>query len=364
MNYNPEQSFEQNATNVMPLPQCDYRKQHWPTHPTIKCMDYTLATPFGVAACPASLGEPLRQLIHYGYSVLTYKTIRYHTKKALPAPNIGLISNLDTPLSSKAITENFSAKKKSTLNVSASTLSANKLHESLQDPGKISLVNSLGNPSLPLNWIINDLQKTKNIMQKGQILNVSIFADLHNTPEENNTCKKNLENIASIVKSLGADSIELNFSCPNVSRLPSNSEIVNLAQHIVKCTKPLPIIVKLGYIADDTVLCNLLTALARIGVRAVCAMNTLSLPVYTVDTKQAFFGKKRVNAGLSGYAIQQIALQYIARIAEINQQANLNLCLFGVGGAMSRYDLDKICQAGANIALSATAVMFNPLLWV
>jgi uridine monophosphate synthetase len=70
----------------------------------------------------------------------------------------------------------------------------------------------------------------------------------------------------------------------------------------------------------------------------------------------------RIFAGVSGIAIQELALDFIKTASTIIQKENLNLVLIGVGGITMASHFSQFFAAGATIALSATGMMYNPYL--
>ncbi|MGC1854776.1 MAG: hypothetical protein WA659_05335, partial [Candidatus Aquirickettsiella sp.] len=73
------------------------------------------------------------------------------------------------------------------------------------------------------------------------------------------------------------------------------------------------------------------------------------------------FGK-RIYSGVSGYPIRELALHCVKKLVEINQTKKLNLVILGMGGITLPEHFNEFFNVGADIALSATGMMWNPYL--
>lgn len=341
MYYQIQESLQDNVISFHHWPKHDFRHV-WPERTKWQnFLGYPLAVPVGVSACPIAMGEGIRHLARYGYGVLTYKTIRYHASPPYPAPNIFYI-NEARPLKEEDL-----------------TLS---LQGSLQPPPDkeyLGLTNSFGNGNLDPLWLEEDIANTKQQLLSGQVLSVSIYGE----ETANITCLQSFIDTAILAKQAGADSIELNLSCPNIQKsLHLNQmDIINdIAQATVKAVAPLPVIAKIAYQSDKEKTRLLLIMLAQAGIRAITAINTIPVQVLN-SQRQPIFGD-RIISGLSGYPIRNLALNFIRLLTEINNKEKLDLVILGVGGITTAEDFNLYFEAGADVALSATAIMSNPLL--
>lgn len=337
MYYDIEKNLEDNVSHYHSWPTCDYRNR-WPSSSSWQnFLGYRLAVPIGVAACPITLGEGIRHLAAYGYGILTYKTIRATPFPAHPMPNIAYLNISDAIESGEdeIVLEATTSK-----------------HEKRQ---RFGLANSFGNACFSENWIRADLIKTKHVLQPGQLLNVSIYGE----ETQETSAKENFVKAAIIAKGSGAHLIEMNLSCPNLKTKMLGGaleEVSDMIRHVVDAVKPLPVIVKIGYLADKKRLQVLLNMFAKAKASAVSAMNTMPARILSPDSRYVF-GEDRKISGVSGFPIQKLALSFIEMIADINQQDKLDLAILGMGGVVTADDFLALQKAGADVALAATAVM-------
>ncbi|TKW70378.1 MAG: hypothetical protein DI543_28895, partial [Bradyrhizobium icense] len=105
---------------------------------------------------------------------------------------------------------------------------------------------------------------------------------------------------------------------------------------------------------------NLLTSAARAGASGISAINSISMRVLNKNHHPAF--GKRIYSGVSGYPIRRLALQVVKKLVQINQTEKLNLVILGMGGITLPEHFDEFFNVGADIALSATGMMWNPYL--
>jgi dihydroorotate dehydrogenase len=342
MYYDIEKSFNDNLSTYNQWPALDLR-EHWPAPEKWRdFLGYRLAVPIGVSACPIAIGEGIRHLARYGYSLLTYKTIRYHQHDAYAAPNVFYLTATNL-LSDEDLLQPLTATAEKPLN---------NMY--------LGLTNSFGNANFGATWLEQDIEHTKKVLMPGQILNVSIFGEKSATESRIESFAK----AASLAKNVGADTIEINFSCPNLKKEMLTFDIDNMstiAKRIVQIANPLPVIAKLGYDNDPTRVRTLMKKLARAGVRAISGINTI--PAHVVNHNQApIFGQDRPLSGISGFPVRALAMSFIQMINQINIEEKLDFSILGVGGVTQVQDFNLLLEAGADIALSATAVMWNPLL--
>ncbi len=65
-------------------------------------------------------------------------------------------------------------------------------------------------------------------------------------------------------------------------------------------------------------------------------------------------------AGVSGYAIFKLAKEFIKRAVEINIQQKFDFAILAAGGVTQGNDCNHFLEIGPDIAMSATAVLWNP----
>lgn len=342
MYYNIEQTFEQNIENYKNWHACDLRSL-WPASSMWQdFLGYKIALPIGVAACPIALGDGIRHLANYGFSILTYKTIRHTQYQAYQPPNLAYINAKDLLMPN---------------NLQKTWLSATSF---LPNTNEIALTNSFGNASLDPDWITQDIALTKSRLIAGQILNVSVYGEASADISQVNAFVA----AAKLAKNAGADMIEINFSCPNLQEQMFTADLQNvyaIAKKVVQAVKPLPVSVKIAFDDNPTRIKLTLQEFARAGIRAISAINSVPMQVMNAQAVPVF-GHSRKVSGVSGFPIKQLALNFIDTISTLNQQQRWGFKILGIGGVTAVDDFNKILAAGADVALSATAVMQNPMI--
>ncbi|MBN1885298.1 MAG: dihydroorotate dehydrogenase [Candidatus Krumholzibacteriota bacterium] len=154
----------------------------------------------------------------------------------------------------------------------------------------------------------------------------------------------------------GFDAVELNLSCPNVSRggMAVGVDPALVERYVAAARERLPgraVFAKLTPNAGD--LAPLARAAEAGGAHAVTAINTvLGLDV---DTARRRFVFDRVTAGLSGPAILPVALCAVWQAARA-----VSIPVIGAGGIASVDDALKFFMAGAAAVQVGTGIFADP----
>jgi dihydroorotate dehydrogenase (NAD+) catalytic subunit len=161
------------------------------------------------------------------------------------------------------------------------------------------------------------------------------------------------EKAAARLSSSSVDAVELNLSCPNISRegllgddADGTAQVVKLARRV--CDKPLW--VKLPPSARLAVA----RAAQSEGANAVSAVNTFRGMAIDINTGTPVFAN--VVAGLSGPAIKPIALRIVYELA-----SSLQIPVVGVGGISDWHDVIEFIMAGAYAVQIGTQNFVDPL---
>ncbi|MDP1608553.1 MAG: tRNA-dihydrouridine synthase [Chlamydiales bacterium] len=303
----------------------------------IDFLGFSLNSPLGVPAGPLLNARWVELAGKLGFDLPVYKTIRSFAHPGHALPNI-LYVEPDSPST------------------------AHLLEEIPSDPTQISITNSFGMPSQSPDFLLQDIAKANQCLQEGQLLIVSIVG----TPGQGVSFADDFVRTAIFAKEAGAKVIEANFSCPNVGHaegcLYTSPETVRaFASAIVKAIHPIPLTLKVGVFANESLMRQMFIAAARAGVRAICGINSVSMHVEDGQGKPAL-GASRPSSGICGAAIKPQALQFIQAAHQINQQERLDLTLMSCGGIMRPEHIDEFLQQGATIAMSATGMMWEPYL--
>lgn len=341
--YDIDKTFEENF-NVLSFPSITPPIRSWPPKAQwTSLLGYTLASKIGAAACAVTTGKGVALLAQLGFDVLTYKTIRCQAYPTHPLPNIVHVeckklfdySDLKEVLFTKEKPEKIT--------------------------GKIAISNSFGNGCVEPGVVMQDIAFAKNSLVEGQVLIVSVYGE----GDSLQSMSQDFATAALMAKEAGADIIELNFSCPNLIKSGeplywSIEYISQITACVAKCVGHTPILLKLGLLHEHQSPLNLLISAARAGASGISAINSVSMRVMNKSHRPAF--GKRIYSGVSGYPIRHLALQCIKKLVQINQTEKLNLVIFGMGGITIPEHFNEFFNVGADIALSATGMMWDPYL--
>ncbi len=167
------------------------------------------------------------------------------------------------------------------------------------------------------------------------------------------------EDYAEVVRLLtaagGIDGIELNISCPNVKKggmvFGTDPMATREVVRLVRRATSLPLLVKLSPNVTD------ITEFARIaegeGADALSLINTLLGMAIDISTRRPKLAN--VMGGLSGPAIQPVALRMVYQVARV-----VKVPLVGMGGIMNAADAVAFLLAGASAIAVGTANFVDP----
>jgi dihydroorotate dehydrogenase (NAD+) catalytic subunit len=340
--YDIGKTFEENFRNP-PFTLINPPFRQWPPKDQwVSFLGFFLASRIGAAACAVTTGKGIALLARLGFDVLTYKTIRRRAYPSHPLPNIVYLDrervlsefDLDTPIFTQ---------------------------DSPVSIEKIAISNSFGNGCLEPEVLVQDIAFAKNSLSEGQVLIVSVYGE----GDTLDAVASDFSETALLAQQAGADMVELNLSCPNLLKKGEpiywDAEAVyKITSHVVARVGTLPVLVKLGLLPAPSPLNKILETLARAGASGVSAITSISLRVVD-EAQEPAFGK-RIFSGVSGYPIRPLALQCIKEIVQINRKKKLGLAVLGMGGITHPDHFKEFLNAGADIALSATGMMWNPYL--
>lgn len=200
-------------------------------------------------------------------------------------------------------------------------------------------LNAMGLPNPSVNGFLGEIRDLK---QDGVPVVASFFAS---TIEE-------FQSSAEILCGAGADALELNLSCPNVSGEPgmcaADPLSVKRVTTAIKDVTKLPVLVKLSPGVSD--IADVAVAAERGGADAITAGNTLKAMAIDVDFRCPIL--TNVTGGLSGPALKPVALRCVWEIAEVTK-----VPIIGCGGVSNWRDAIEYMLAGASAVEIGTAVM-------
>lgn len=170
---------------------------------------------------------------------------------------------------------------------------------------------------------------------------------------------ENPEDFAHVVRRLteanGADAIELNISCPNVSHGLDYATDPRLTAEVVgacRAATHLPLIAKLSPNVTD--IRPIAKAAEDAGADGLSLINTLIGT--SIDARKRKFRLANMTGGLSGPAIKPIALLHVYRAAQ-----TVKIPIIGMGGITNATDAVEFLLAGATAVAVGTINFSNPL---
>lgn len=335
--YNSKLTFEENFENG-PFFTSDIPAREFPAeNEWADFLGHKIASRIGVPAGPAMNSNWVKLLAELGADVIVYKTIRTQKYPCHPLPNVTFVNanlnlqNLDTPL--------VATEKETT-----------------------GITNSFGMPSKDPDFLRADIKKAKDALKPGQLLIVSAVG----TPRPGEDFTEDFVEAVTMAKEYGGEVIEANFSCPNVctgeGSLYTNPETVfDLSSKLVTALGETPLIIKIGFFRDQALMREVFKAAARAGVRGISGLNSVAMKVVNENNEPAL-GPDRPTSGVCGSPIRDLALQFVRDARKIIDEEKLNLALIGVGGVTEPQHFQDLLEAGADLTMSATGIMWDPYL--
>ena len=291
-----------------------------------------VGSPLGIAAGPLLNGRWCLYYAGLGFDVLTYKTVRSRVRECYALPNLQPVAcqSIDAP---------------------------GLLDAGDQMAGSWAV--SFGMPSADPNVWRKDIEWTRQQMPDEKLLSVSVVG----TMQDSWTIDDLANDYALCAKwaiESGADCVETNFSCPNVStcdgQLYLNEKHSKLIATTVRAAiGQTPYIIKIGHVIPDDAIVALVDAIGDC-VDALAMTNSIASAVKS-GNQLMFDGQMR---GICGTAICDESVRQITRFAEVIRSKKLPTQLIGVGGISSASDVRRFLDAGAHACHLATAPMIDP----
>jgi dihydroorotate dehydrogenase (NAD+) catalytic subunit len=174
-----------------------------------------------------------------------------------------------------------------------------------------------------------------------------------------NILGENAEEYQRIAESLGqaegVHALEVNISCPNVSKggiaFGANPETAMDVVRRVKSVTSLPVIVKLSPNVTDIAM--IAESVESAGANAVSLINTIT--GMSIDVEKKIPHLKNITGGLSGPAIKPIALRMVWQVVN-----RVSIPVIGIGGIMDENDALEFLIVGATAVQIGTANFINP----
>jgi len=204
----------------------------------------------------------------------------------------------------------------------------------------ISITNSFGMPSRNPEVWQEDVERAKGYLKNGQILTVSVVGTMGE-----GTLASDYSRGAAMAREAGADMVEINLSCPNVSS--GEGEIFTdpdfskgLCREIKNVLRDTPLVIKIGYLSDTKLLQETIRATASF-VDVISGINTLSFEVINRDNDPALPGKNRLRSGICGASIRDCGMKQTLRLVHLRKQQKYDFAIIGVGRVIIFYGAQK-----------------------
>jgi dihydroorotate dehydrogenase len=331
-----DENYERGPTFAGPMPALV------PPRRPQEFLGFRLNSPLGVPAGPLLNSAYVGLYARLGWDVPVYKTVRSVARSCHPAPNCLFIApdvlNEEDALSVRAV------------------------EPAPQTVAGLAITNSFGMPSkAPDEWM-TDVRAAQDKMGEGQLLIVSIVG----TPGAGGRdLAGDFAHTAALAKEAGARVIEANFSCPNVvsgeGSLYSDPDFsAAVTGRIRKEIGDTPLLIKIGALPEARLRSVVQANLANID--GIAAINTVPLRIVDKAGGQALPGDGRLQSGVCGAAIRNVAAEMTARLVRIRRDLGARFAVISVGGVMTESDIDGRVALGADLVMSATAAMWDPLL--
>jgi dihydroorotate dehydrogenase len=321
----------------------DWNYEHAPTTPAVAeptiagqwdFCGLPVASPLGIAAGPLLNGRWILYYAALGFDVLTYKTVRSRYRACYAMPNL-------QPVVSQP------------LHRSDTMLPA-------RDDMDGSWAMSFGMPSKAPDVWRADVEATRRALPPHKILSVSVVA----TPEPDWTRDDLAEDFARCAKwavDSGADCVEANFSCPNVSsadgQVFQQPEVAALvAANLRDAVGRKPLLLKIGHLPDEALATELCRAVAPF-CDGLVMVNCISATVVDPVGRPMFGAQKR---GIAGDAIREGAIAQVRLFARVIRREQFRLRLVGVGGIATAEHVQAHIDAGSHAVQLATVAMVDP----
>lgn len=343
--YDIKRSYLDNA-NLGPFFEAKIPERVFPPPSSWKdFLGFKVASTIGVPAGPLLNARWVNFAAAMGFDIVTYKTIRSKEHPAHPAPNMIYVD-----------TKGFLSEERE----------GEVLKEALKTPTSmdtLAATNSFGIPSRDPDYLVEDIALAQKGLHPGQVMIVSIVG----TPREGEDFIEDFGKAALLALRGGAQIIEADFSCPNVvsceGSIHTNPDTVYQISKLLRKVigDHIPLVIKVGVIADLERLEKVMEAAHLAGVDAFCGINTVSMKVVKEDGTPAL-GANRLKSGVCGGPIRLAALEFMKKCAQICQKRDFRLVLMGTGGVTLPEHFDLFFQAGAHVAMSAVGMMWDPFL--
>ncbi len=361
--YACDKSYEENYEDGPQTPEritlgqnLDHSVDHAVNH-GFEFLGFHLANPIGIPSGPLLNADWVRFYLNFGFSVPVYKTVRSVFRACHPAPNCIYV---EMPQQSPEFDP--------ALLLARESLPELLVGEAPQQMGQLSITNSFGVPSMAPEVWMPDVERANSYCGEGQLLIVSIMGtEGAGKGGRGRSLVQDFAYTAAMARDAGAKVLEANFSCPNLGgsatgMLYADAENAARTAREIRTAigKAVPLLLKLGYQSPDKL--QALVEATRPYVNGYAGINTVPSNVRRADGRPALPGEGRLKSGICGGAIRRVGRQFVRDLAALRHERKDDFVIVGVGGMMQACDLTERLTDGAELAMSATAAMWDPYL--
>lgn len=295
-----------------------------------------VSSPLGIPAGPLLNGTWVLYYASLGFDVLTYKTVRSSHRECYDLPNL-------VPVKTGQLTGR-----------------EERLVESNSMGGSWAV--SFGMPSADPSLWRRDIEKTRRRLATGKLLSVSVVGTVQSGWSIDDLAADYAQCARWAVEA-GADTIETNFSCPNVEtcdgQLYQNpAEAAIVAEAVRQAVGDRPLILKIGHMTASEDAEELLEAVGPF-TTAIAMTNSVATTVQGKSGSLLFDGQQR---GICGEATFDASLQQTSLFSELIHQRGGTLRIISVGGVLTASHVRSCLEAGAEAVHIATAAMLDPMM--
>jgi dihydroorotate dehydrogenase len=294
-------------------------------------------SPFGIAAGPLPTTPFINAALAKGFDIVTLKSVRTDSFPLNPYPQVRPVE----------IAGDLRPAKYPKVVVSGTY------------SDRLAVANSFGIPSLkPEEWQ-PEIRKSFEQPSEGQALLVA-FQGTSRGEGKKAFVEDHLRGI-ELIRETGADTVEINLSCPNEGETTLACFDTQITERIVKAVRQqnpdINLLIKIAYFEDKVLLRELIT---KVGgqLDGISAINTLPAPVVDRVGREVFPG--RPNAGISGAPIKWAGLEMVEALSKFRKELDHTYKILGMGGVLSAEDFQDYREAGADYVMSVTGAMWNP----
>ena len=294
-------------------------------------------SPFGIAAGPLPTPAFIDGALRKGFDIVTLKSVRTAIHPLNPFPQVrpvvvegDLPANSDSPVTIDS-----------------------------EYRERLAVANSFGIPSVePSVWQAH-MKESFALTPEGQALLVAFQGTARG--EGRDAFVQDHVDGVRLIRETGADTIEINLSCPNEGEAVLACFDTEITEAIVQAVRKefpdIKLLIKLAYFEDKDQLEDLMKRVGPL-LDGVSAINTMGTQVVDEDGNEVFPG--RPTAGVSGAPIKWAGLEMTKSLDTIRKDHDLNYKIIGMGGVLSAADFQEYRDAGADYVMSVAGAMWNP----